>query len=272
MRWLKNRRRQIAAAVKAAPSQAVWAPAVEVPDGARREQRFQETKLLERRIESLRSGTLLDEEAADPLLLQETAAYEAREHTNLMDTLRSARRRDAASQSRCFDVDISGQSVFTRCTGQSVQWVDDQGLRRVDLRRDATIFIVSDISRPGNRILWVAALVGGCITSPTRETWFVYKRALNLQRFVWLSPGFEHANPGSAGIIRSLVGHAAGRRWRLVCDHSAFQRLCEKKPVSQMLGLVLPSERERLVPNLHLFSESEALRRVAVRDKDKSMV
>ena len=119
--WLKNRRRQIHKAVTTSPQPVTeLAPAAEVPDGARRERRFQRTRLMERRIEALRSGTLLGHEAADPELLRESDAYEKREHTHLADTLRAARRRDGASQSRAFDVGLAGCTVFTRCTGPPI--------------------------------------------------------------------------------------------------------------------------------------------------------
>ena len=102
---LKNRRRQIHKAVTTSPQPVTeLAPAAEVPDGARRERSLQRTRLMERRSDALRSGTLLDHEAADPELLRESAAYEDRERNNLVDTLRGARRRDAASQSRAFGV------------------------------------------------------------------------------------------------------------------------------------------------------------------------
>ena len=83
---------------------------------------------MERRIEALRSGTLLDHEAADPELLRASAAHEKREQTNLVDTLRGARRRAAASQSRAVGVDLAGCTVVTRSLG----WTNDLTLQQVD--------------------------------------------------------------------------------------------------------------------------------------------
>ena len=152
-------------------------------------------------------------------------------------------------------------------------WGGDLNLQKVDLRREATLFVVDDIVKPGNRILWVAGLTGGCITRPDRDQWLVYKRALGWQRFVWLSPGFKRASPASAHIIQSLVRHASvPRRWRLLADHAEVQRLCGTKPGCQMLGLVLPSERGDLIPNRRLYNEKAALRLVASRGGEKSKI
>ena len=135
---------------------------------------------MERRIEARRSGTLLDHEAAGPELLRASAAYERREHTNMADTLRAARRRDGASQSRAFDVGLAGCTVFTRCTGPSIGWINDLNLQKVGLHSEATLFVVDDIVKPGHRILWVAGLTGGCITRPGPDQWLVYKTRLGL--------------------------------------------------------------------------------------------
>ena len=105
--------------------------------------------------------------------------------------------------------------------GRQLVGSNDLNLQNVGVRRAATLFVVDDIVKPGNRILWVAGLTGGCITRPDRDQWLVYTRALGWQRFVWLSPGFKRASPASAQIIQSLIRHASvPRRWRLIADHA----------------------------------------------------
>ena len=76
--------------------------------------------------------------------------------------------RRAAARRPSFTMDLAGRSVFTHCSEDSTQWVAALGMHRVELRRDAEVFVVEDVMVPGHRILWVVGVVGG--TAPTPAT------------------------------------------------------------------------------------------------------
>jgi len=276
--WLKKRRRAISDEARHTNAEAATAEvagddvAEKLPETIA-EEAFQAQRLRERRIEAFRANTLLKDEAEDAGLQADRREFEKKEHSNLMDVLRKAKRRDCAQRQ---DVDIAGRQFFTRCVGPPIGWTRDVqlGLQRVEQRRAATLFIVDDATQPGDRILWVAALVGGCITTPARDVRLVYKRALNLQRFVWLSPRFERRHSGSAAIIRALVTHSHDTRWRLLPDHATYQSRCRTtKRTCNMMGLVTAAEaRGGALQGPGIMEERAALRIVALLDPHESVI
>eukprot|EP00959_Pyramimonas_sp_CCMP1952_P261439 5466268-Pyramimonas_sp.AAC.1 len=100
---------------------------------------------------------------------------------------------------------------------------------------------------------WASILVGGLVC--TREhavsgglkgPAVAFKRALDVTRFVWLSPGFQHACPRTSALLKLAIGTLPSK-WTLYDDRTkfldkAFAQARSKKDAT-MLALVSADEQ-----------------------------
>lgn len=110
-------------------------------------------------------------------------------------------------------------------------------------REEANLFIVDDVTNPGQRVSWTAA-VRGCavITANVLSTGghaLVFKGAVNRgSRRVWRSPAWMLTFPMLGLILERAV---AGSKWRLVdCDMDAYLRL----PTKTTIALVTSGDKQ----------------------------
>ena len=129
--------------------------------------------------------------------------------------------------------------------------------------------MVDSIKDAGKRVKWVAALVGGCITTPSRGCYMVYEKGLRLRRILWVSDGFQAASPTTYNIIRYLVNQPGGR-WKLAASFGEFAHVYGLRPQRkrhELIGLCTVVEKSELAPggcSCNVFVEKELLGKVAV--------
>ena len=129
--------------------------------------------------------------------------------------------------------------------------------------------MVDSIKDAGYRVKWVAALVGGCITTPSRGCYMVYEKGLRLHRIFWVSDGFRAASPTIYNIIRYLVNQPGGK-WRLAASFIEFEHIYGTLPQKRrhhLIGLCTVVEKSALAPGgctCKAFVEKELLEKVAV--------
>ena len=109
-------------------------------------------------------------------------------------------------------------------------------LRERNDKLNAQVFIVADISQPGQRISWISVLTGAMIL--TVETLCClaagqsggavvkYRGACTQPRIVWLSTRFAADHATLAGIVRGAAA-LPGMKWRLV-NTETFNEKCTK--------------------------------------------
>ena len=120
--------------------------------------------------------------------------------------------------------ELRGRAVYVQAEVRSTalsRFLDSNGLKIVDRRVEATVFVVQSPMSPGERILWRAVLVGGYLLTPDalmegRGVAISWKSVLHMKRQVWLSPVFQHKNPVIAEIIKSTIAQAPRCKWHLL--------------------------------------------------------
>ena len=146
------------------------------------------------------------------------------------------------------------------------------GMTRAADRTSASVFVVDDTTAPGNRILWVAGLVGGCIACPWQNSFVVYRRGLRTPRHLWISPGFAARSPATAGIIGALV---RGERWHTHATLGNFRAQIERTAParrSTLLGLATSGEINEMAAPARIFTESGILHLIVVPYMKRSLV
>jgi len=249
----------------------------------RQELLFQKGRQAIRKIEAFRSGLLLEHEVTDQLKAEEKE-FRKRERANLLNALRTAKRRRVAAGSAEIDeallqrarVYCGDDHLPDSCTA----WMSKHSMLRVTKRKQAAIFIVRNAADPGRRVLWAAGLAGGIITTPSLKVFLVYREMLqhrNRRCSFWVSDAFANASPATAAIIRALVQAAPG--WRLVA-RDEFEACCEaavqarNKSRTHLFGLIKKGEAHGLGEHCQprLFRESALLKLCARVDADRSVL
>ena len=189
-------------------------------DEHREELRFQRSRQRIRKMEFLKSGVLLNHEVT-PQLQHDAREYRKRERANLMNTLQRAKRRRVVGAHPDIDpTRLQSATVYVAADISSdacATWTTKHNMVNVSDRKAATVFIVQQLTRPGRRVLWVAVLAGGMVTTPKLNVFLVYHKMLRNRAktcFFWMSEEFVASAPATASIIRHLVEAAHG--WRLV--------------------------------------------------------
>ena len=139
--------------------------------------------------------------------------------------------------------------------------------------------MVKNVSLPGNRILWIAALKGGAIVGPTGKIALVYKKEMRLTRNIWISKGFAENNSVIVKIVHSL-SQRPGSKWKVVDNFDAFlalhTKLKEKKRPNELLGLATVAEIHDGCGEAQCFecicSQEQMLKKLAVLDLDLSIM
>ncbi len=282
--WLANRRHSLAVATYSADLEEhidcdgvvpEWGPTHTA------ERAFQGEQQLKHTIDAYKDNTLLPEEIPDTLEAA-IVSQQGRVQANLQRNLQRANRRTAAisAASRTVaDFDFAGRSVFGQQTllDKAATWIRDMGLHTVPDRKSATVFVVDNTTAPGNRILWAAGLVGGCIACPWKNSFIVYKNALKTPRHLWISPGFAARSPATTAIVEALV-KLRFSRWKFHLTFESFRArtasAARAKRQTIMLGLATSEEIHGLdaACRARVFTESGLLKLIAVTDLKRSLV
>ena len=282
--WLAKRRRTLTAAVALAAAtpeacedrgmSAAWGGTHAAELG------FQDAQQLRHRIDAYHDGTLLPEEVSHELE-DAVAENDAKTKTNLQRNLqRSNRRRDAlAVASRATpDFDFNGGAAFchTSQPDKAAAWLCEMNMETALDRKPATVFVVDNTTAPGNRILWAAGLVGGCVACPWCASFIVYKRALQTPRHLWISPDFAMQSPATTAIIRALVDRARPRRWSIhntLADFRArTERAAHAHRLSMMLGLATLRELNGMDDKRRIYTEDAVMKLILVPDPRRSVI
>ena len=147
-------------------------------DGTSEGARCPRDRQLHRKIEAYDDDTLLAPEKTAELQVAVTA-YRKREKQNLQTSIRQAQRRTdaiAASVRVMPTFDFRGKAAFCGSNDPRARtWIGEMGLAPAADRKSAAVLIVDKPSAPGNRVLWAAALGGGCIACPWHGSFIMYK-------------------------------------------------------------------------------------------------
>ena len=150
-------------------------------------------------------------------------------------------------------------------------------MTRADDRKSASVFIVDNTAtgRTGNRILWAAGLVGGCVACPWHGSYIVFKRGLRTHRILWISDEFSRRSPATTAIIKALVSgpmHRGERRWTLHANYATFAHVAGRagpRNKSRFVGLKAEGED---VAGSRIFLEQSLLKLIAIPEPSCSVL
>ncbi len=210
------------------------------------ESQFQLRKRLRRAMDAYGEGSMLPQEIAQEFGSEELAGMIVRARDSTDARSRAAYKR---KQDRQRAMDAARPEVIAQFLAGKRLYIDSSsratisnavldrrmatlGLQVVGNREDAECFLVVDVTKPGQRIAWNAALVGGSLMSvPFFLTGhgpvITFNMALRTRRKVWLSAGFHAAHPPLLGIVLRRVA-GPGVRWALIPERDQF--LASKRP------------------------------------------
>ena len=130
-------------------------------------------------------------------------------------------------------------------------------MQECNLRWESAVFIVDDVSKPGQRIQWAAVLRGGCVVSRGLSSFIVYNAAIKARRWVWISDGFRTAWPAVFNIIKQIASTAAESNWKFIDSFDDFQaRYTARKDKQTFVGLATPAEIDAL-PNPRVMTHDK---------------
>ena len=140
--------------------------------------------------------------------------------------------------------------------GDRVSWlrtIRAQRAHEATNRLRADIYIVDDVSHPGQRVQWCAFLAGRplCTVEYVRsggETGVVlqYKASVANRRQIWISEAFKLKHVELYAII-STLGKAVGRKWISIDDGAVFMDLATRRAAAgrpgEVVGFVTNAEK-----------------------------
>jgi len=112
--------------------------------------------------------------------------------------------------------------------------LEELGASAEPSRERAEVFVVPDVTQPGQRVLWNAALAGLLVVSlpyfiDGQGPVLAYQCALRLRRTVWISEDFRTAHPSIIAIIVARLASASrGAQWTVAQDLQHFQRAVDR--------------------------------------------
>ena len=129
-----------------------------------------------------------------------------------------------------------------------------KGLRVVDRRAGASIFVVQSPVSPGDRVLWRAILVGGYLVTQEvilngKGVAMSWCKLIHSKRHLWLSKAFQRKHPASAEVIKITLAETLGKKWQLIQGGDAVFRATSGRSRSkgrrfETIGIVDKSEKD----------------------------
>ena len=109
------------------------------------------------------------------------------------------------------------------------------GMQITSMRDNAEVFLVNDVSDPGQRIMWHAMLAGCTIMSPSlfligHGPAITYKACLQMKRTIFVSDGFAEEHPILLAILTTRLRHAC--KWKVEVDQDQFLDRCRRRRAS----------------------------------------
>lgn len=257
------------------------------------EREFQEQKKLKRAVETMEQGALLPSEqvaifGSEENAMESLAAYRSMRKKNLSAYIRQRLARRAMQNRHAPTPEVI-------CKGRQV-WLDEEaihafsptasmssrlrhlGATRALDREHADVFVLADVTRPGQRTMWNAVLGGLTLMSVPvflgqQGPMVAFKAATSLQRKVWLSAGFIERHPSIRRIICARM-EAVNVKWRMVNDEE-FAQAAEPRRRSRQIVLAFVTQTELpilspLLPAKSLITQATGLERLANLDRARS--
>lgn len=289
--WTLRRRQEVDKLV-AEPQAAKREYGVE-PDGGppngwtdkhEKEKKFQQDKRTKRALDAMDQGVLLPEEQIRLFGSEEEAtvavgAYRQLRKTNRGDYVRD-RLAKRARQTRCTitrDDVCRGKKIWVKSDALDPQTMSSclRSVRaiRVPEREAADVYVVDDLTDPGQRVLWNAMFNGLSIISPSffrgeGGPMVCYKAAMSSRKKVWVSNGFIEQHTQLANILARRMA-AASSTWKMIKDEE-FADFVTRRP-EDVLAFVTATEAETLpLPRKSCVTSVSAVAKFAVVDRDKS--
>ena len=152
-------------------------------------------------------------------------------------------------------------------TGDAAQWsrlLRSLGASEVRDRLDADVYIVDDITTPGQRIKWCSFLAARpiCTLEYLRSdgengSTLQYKGALKMRKSVWCSDGFKMRHQDIYIIIRVLA-QLDSSNWKFEDDRASFLRLAQQRTArkrgQEIIAFLLASELSHKDPFFYCMS------------------
>ena len=160
------------------------------------------------------------------------------------------------------DIKLAGTCVFIasdELANQVAQALRVNGQTRCDERCDADIFLLQDVSAPGQRTAWCLALGGGVAVDTvyiesggTAGVAVNYKRSLRQKRKCWLSGGFRDTHPVLTNIVETMIAKPGGK-WILLDDERFLTSVARHSDRNMLVALVTAAEKAApaLAPSLN---------------------
>lgn len=232
-----------------------------------KEKDFNDDKLQKKKLEAYLNNQLAEED------IDESLKRKVKEYKEDRDKLDKQRTREAdvrvarAEGGRlCAPAELRGQSAYVQSDLQSEQLMAIlacSGLRHVDLRLHATVFIVASPGNPGERVLWRATLVGAYVASPAtfiqrKGPAIKYEAAILKRRQLWVSAGYKARHSAAAAIILDTIRTFPGSKWRLIAGgidnfRTEVARARRAGRRAEVLALVTDGEQDRSAQSLSQF-------------------
>ena len=210
-------------------------------------------------------GHLLAKEVTDDVRarledIQATRYYRDRDHATAERRQSNFKRKRDSDNS----IDIAGKTVFidpglptpaSNCVARAVrQW----SLKRVgkDERHLVDLYMVSDLSKPGQRTSWAVSLTGGrvaveqfLVSGGTAGASVVYKPTLATKMCLWMARNFIKHHAALASIVRKSMSGYKGNRWTLILKQQDFTdryaAAVKAKRNREVIALVTKSQKNK---------------------------
>ncbi len=203
------------------------------------ESALQRSKRLRRAVDALREGALLPHEVTQEFGSEDVAtalrtAIVSAEKKGIAAYVRKKqrlqqlqRKRPAALATLCGKrIFIDRVAAATIARNRLDDRLTELGAAAEPVRENADCFLVSDVTNPGQRVLWNVMLAGGAVVSVQffltgTGPVVAYASSLRIRRKVWFSEAFKAAHPVLMNIVTVRCA-AAGVKWKVVPNREAL--------------------------------------------------
>mmetsp|Transcript_152060 Transcript_152060/g.265051 ORF Transcript_152060/g.265051 Transcript_152060/m.265051 type:complete len:1079 (-) Transcript_152060:116-3352(-) len=207
--------------------------APELTDALQTELAFQREKTRKRKLEAYHDGLLLDHEVDEQL--KEDAYMDIKSKEKNAKVRKLAREKALTRLCpREFDLSkLKGHKVIILCRQPEEKKVKAclarYHMSLAEDRTQASIFVVDDVSNPGQRTQWCASLLGAWVLSPKaflheEQAVLKYKPYIETYRQVWMSDLFLERHAVIADILRKVT-KVENSKWTLLQSRKEFLRI-----------------------------------------------
>jgi len=259
--WLRARRSQVSAGMlekksASAPARPLkrWLP------GHDKETTFQKGKRQKKMFDTYEQGAL-DQELITDVFKADFAAYETKRAVQDKRHLREVSKKEANAEggvAKSYEAMVAmptyvDDSLDDEEKVEVRRWLTQSGATEVSTRLEAKMFVVKRPADAGDRINWIAKLIGGYIVSAAhlrtrRGVGLAFKPAAKTKRSLWISPAFKQKYEGVAACIRGALQNYGESKIKLIDDRGTFEaeraRARAAKRNKEVVGLVTSSEKK----------------------------